>query len=330
MKSKNTFSFGKLRIQGSVVFAVRVALSALLFFLYGILKAKTGISQIIFIAACVWTFLSVYEYIMSWIFPQVKEISFDKDTVTVNGKDRFVYYPDSMLFIRPVRLTFLDLNLFLYVKDEEEQITKLYWFGNVFWNKEINKRKEVFEKIISFETKLYEKYAYAYLCDNATEDNTIINIPVARSNRHHLKDILMYYVPASVILLIALFLVLNRPVFSFLMLCSVAIYTLGILKSISFRRDSQVFINTSEITRKGIRVDNDFFAINDKLNVTFSKKDDKKKSILDNGSYVTITDGNNTKRFWLGPDDLYRKEQTLLKYTLDSLTKYLSMNNKDD
>ena len=330
MKCKNVFSFGKLRIQNSVVFLIRAAISVVLFFLNGILKGKTCLSQIILIVACVWTFLSVYEYLMSWLFPQVKEITFDKDTVTINGKDRFTYNPDSMLFIRPVRITFVDLNLFLYVKDEDEQVTKLYWFGNVFWDKEINKRKEVFDKIISFETKLYEKYAYAYLCDNATEDNTLINIPVARCNKHHLMDILMYYIPASIILLIALFVVLNRPVFAFLMLSSVVVYTLGIFKSISFRRDSKVFINTAEITRKGIRVDNDFFSINDKLKVTFSEKEGKKESFLDDGSYVPLTDGNNTKRFWLGQDALYRKEQTLLKYTLDSLTKYLTMSAKGD
>lgn len=330
MKCKNVFSFGKLRIQNSVVFLIRAAVFVVLFFLNGILKGKTGLSQIILIVACVWTFLSVYEYLMSWLFPQVKEIAFDKDTVTINGKDRFTYNPDNMLFIRPVRITFVDLNLFLYVRDEEEQVTKLYWFGNVFWNKEINKRKEVFDKIISFETKLYEKYAYAYLCDNATEDNTLINIPVARCNKHHLKDILMYYIPASVILLIALFVVLNRPVFAFLMLVSVVVYTLGVFKSISFRRDSKVFINTAEITRKGIRIDNDFFSINDKLKVIFSEKEGKKESFLDDGNYVTLTDGNNTKRFWLGQDELYRKEQTLLKYTLDSLTKYLTMSAQGD
>jgi len=329
MKCNNAFSFTNFHIQDGIVFAGRVGIAVLLCILWNILKAHaedaTGYIKLIQLIFSFWTVYSVYEYALSWIFPVVKTIEFEQDHIVINGKDKYTYTKDAFVSARVMRFTPIDLNRYLDVVDEEEGKHKIYWFGNVIYNKENSKRKEVCEKIVNFENKLFEKFAYAYLCDNASEDNTFVNIDVKRISQEHLINTIMFYAPASVLLFSACMTILTGPVSLFLFLLSLVLFAFGIMDTIGYRRDIMTFVNTAEITRKCIRLENDLFDINKGLDVTYltKEKDSKELPFKARGTYLKIKDGTKEKRFWLGPDYLCRKEQVLLKYVLDSIVKYV-------
>lgn len=330
MKCNNVFTFKNLHLQDGIVFAGRLTVAGILCFLWILLKGKLSadhigyakIAQFLFILWCVYT---VYEYALSWIFPRVKSISFEQDKIIINETDTYTYTKDAFIATRIMRFTPIDMNLYLNIRDEAEGKNRIYWFGNIFWCPEAAKFRDVKEKISSFERKLFEKFAYAYLCEESTEDNTFINVDIKRINKEHLIEDVMLYVSASILMLIAMINILILQFFALLFISSVALFVLAILNGIAFRRDSKVFINTAEITRTGIRFDSDLFTIGKDLNVTFlsTDKDKKEMGFWDRGYYIKISDGKNTKRFWLGPTHLYHREQILVHYVLDSIVKYL-------
>ena len=329
MKCNNTFSFSNLHIQDGIVFAARVAVAALLCVLWNILpsdvESAIGYIKLFRVLFVLWMIYSIYEYSLSWIFPQVRSIDLDQDHIIINGKDKFTYTKDSYLSVRYMRFTAIDLNRYIRVIDEEEGKDKIYWFGNIFWSKNKDKRKEAVEKISGFENKLMEKFAYAYLCDNSTEDNTFVNIDIKRLSREHLIDTLLLYVPAFSSSFAGLMTLMTGPVSAFWFICSFILFGFGILNTLSYRRDIKVFVNSAEITRKCIRIDNDLFNIKKELDVSYvmDTKEKKELRFSEHGTYLKMSDGINSKRFWLGPDYLYRKEQILLKYVLDSIVKYV-------
>lgn len=330
MKCNNVFSFKNLHIQDGIVFAGRLVIAGLLCFLWIFLKGRISAEYIGYIKLiqCIfilWVIYCVYEYALSWIFPAVKSIAFEQDQIIINDKDKYTYTKDAFISTHIFKFTPIDLNLFLNLRDEAEGKNKIYWFGNIIWSKDAPKRKEAAEKITNFETKLFEKFAYAYLCEDASEDNTFINIDIKRINKEHLIESLIMYIPASVLMLVAMINVLVRPLFFFLFTLSAVIFGLAIARGITFRKNSKVFINTAEITRTGIRIDSDLFSICKDLSVNYlSKEKDKKQvGLLEYGSFMTLSDGKNSKRYWLGPDHLYRKEQVLIKFVLDNIVKYV-------
>lgn len=330
MKCKNVFSFGNLHIQNGIVFAVRLLIAGLLCFLWIFLKGRipvqfSGYIKLIQCVFILWMIYSLYEYALSWIFPRIRSLAFEQDKIIINDKDTYTYTKDAFLSSHIFRFTPIDLNLFLNVRDEAEGRNRIYFFGNVIWSPESAKRKEVKEKIVSFENKLFEKFAYAYLCEDATEDNTLINVDIKRINKEHLIEALTLYIPASVLMTAAMINVLVRPLFFFLFAISAAIFAVAILNGIRFRKNSRVFINNCEVTRTGIRIDSDLYSISKDLSVTYLSRDKETKElkINDKGSYLTLTDGKNSKRYWLGYDHLYRREQVLIRFVLDNIVKYV-------
>lgn len=336
MKNTNTFNFSNFHIQDAIVFAGRVLIASGLCVLYVFLNGKLspemiGYALLVRMLFILWTIFSIYEYVLSWVFPRVKSIEFEQNHIIVNGKDKFVYSKDTFTAARVFKFTLIDFNIFLNLKDEEEGLNKTYFFGNVIWNKENSKRQECKEKIIHFETKLYEKFAYAYLCENSSENNTYINVDIKKVNRSHLLSVLKDYIPGAILMLLALINILVRPLFLFLFICSSALFIFAVLKGISFGRDTKVFINSAEITRTVIRFDGDLFNIGNNLKVTYlnSSSDTKKIGILPDGSYIEVSDGKTTKTFWLGPNYLYGREQVLIKYVLDSIINYIKSYNEE-
>ena len=330
MKCNNVFTFKNLHLQDGIVFAGRLIIAGLLCFLWifsgrKISAEHIGYIKIIQFLFVLWCICTVYEYVLSWVFPRVKSIAFEQDKIIINGSDRYTYTKDSFISTRIFRFTPVDMNRYLNIKDEAEGKTKIYWFGNIFPGPGSSKFKEVSDKITSFESVLFEKFAYAYLCEESTEDNTFINVDIKRINKEHLMEAAVLYVTASILMLIGLVNVLVRAFFLFMFLSSLAVLIYAALKSIAFRKDSKVFINTIEITRTCIRFDSDLFTVGKDLDVTFLSKDKNKKEMgfFDNGYYIRISDGKNSKKFWLGPTHLYRREQVLVHYVLDSIMKYL-------
>ena len=330
MKCKNVFSFGNLHIQNGIVFAVRLLIAGLLCFLWIFLKGRIpeqyfGYIKLIQCIFILWMIYSLYEYVLSWIFPRIRSIAFEQDKIIINEKDTYTYTKDAFLSTRIFKFTPIDLDLFLNIRDEAEGKNRIYFFGNVIWSPESAKRKEVKDKMISFETKLFEKFAYAYLCEDASEDNTLINVDIKRINKEHLIEALILYIPASVLMTAAMINVLVRPLFFFLFTISAALFAVAVLNGIRFRKNSRVFINTCEVTRTGIRIDSDLYSINKDLAVKYlsREKDSKELKFNDKGSFLILKDGKDSRRYWLGYDHLYRREQVLIRFVLDNIVKYV-------
>lgn len=245
--------------------------------------------------------------------------------------DKYFYGDDSLTYIvtgRSVCPFFCVEGYNIQAFDEDSGIRKTYWAGPGF-NK---KHNELLKNVNDALAEMREDKASSYLdlfykkSSSASQSHIVVTYPVALTLKSLMNRVCIFAATALVLFLISVLNVADVFLFVLIMLSSgLFIYmTVFYFKKHMFYDKNGV--SSSEISPKGIRINNDFYSFDQKPVFTYSDLPDKNKKLVLLPSYkemkVSTSDGNE-KVYSLGFDHFCFREQMLMKVSIDSLLKYI-------
>lgn len=254
----------------------------------------------------------------AFMMPAVRTISIKDGIIKINNDPYDLISEDYTNIWICTSVLFRLMGTVIFVSDHDAGTSQFYWFGP-FIDKEMRKAEKEFSgKLSELRKELYDKYSYDYLCSSSS-GNVLISLPDTLLRKFLFRNVIVNFAAAAVFFAGSLFSIHYLPVCMTLLALIVFFVLRGVRQILMHRINSGILLTSAEITQSGIRIGNKFYSFSDGIKIDFNDVN----GLLEMGSYMTVTCGSICDKYWLGTSNICRRQQTLLKYTLDMVTSYI-------
>lgn len=260
----------------------------------------------------------------------VKTLDLYDDHFMIND-DKYFYSVDTLTYADISRSLFPFLSVEGYslrAFDENSGIRKDYWVGPRFGKK----NNEFLKTVIDALAEARKARANAYLdsfykkSSSASQSHIVVTYPVALTQKDLILRVYIHAAFAIALFAISLFYVADVFMFLLLLLACAGCACLMVYylrKNLFYDKNG---ISSSEISPKGIRINNDFYSFDLKPVFTYSDLPDKNKKIALLPAYKemkAVASDGKIRVYSLGFDHFCFREQMLMQASIDSLMKYI-------